>query len=83
MHTWPRSRFTRPRLAIPCGCLQLGTARPAAPNGAAPARKGATPQAEGLPRARGQACFHTLAPRPPGVAPVPMIPGGKATGQAR
>ena len=38
-----------------------GAARPAAPNGAAPTGMGATPQAEGLVRARGQVCFHTLA----------------------
>ena len=41
------------------------------------------PQSEGLVRAWGQVCFHTLAPALQGVAPVPMIPGGKATGQAR
>ena len=28
MHTWPRSRFTRSWLAIPCGRLQLRTAQP-------------------------------------------------------
>ena len=44
---------------------------------------GATPQSEGLVRAWGQVCFHTLGPALQGVAPVPMIPGGKATGQAR
>ena len=44
---------------------------------------GATLQSEGLVRAWGQVCFHTLGPSLQGVAPVPMIPGGKATGQAR
>ena len=37
-------------------------ARPASAAGAALAVVGATPQAEGLVRARGPACFHTLAP---------------------
>ena len=37
-------------------------AQSAAPNGAARTWRGATPQAEGLVRARGPACFHTLPP---------------------
>ena len=40
--------------------------RPAGTVGAAPAVVGATPQAEGLVRARGQVCFHTPAPAPLG-----------------
>ena len=43
---------------------------------------GATPQSEGLVRARGRVCFHTLGPRPPGVAPGPGIPCGKANATA-
>ena len=39
---------------------------------------GATPQAEGLVRARGPACVFTRCPRPPGVAPDPSVPRGKA-----
>ena len=64
-----------------CGyawCCPVGAANRAAPTG-----MGATPQSEGLVRAWGQVCFHTLGPALQGVAPVPMIPGGKATGQAR
>ena len=47
-----------------------GTARPAAPNGAAPTGKGATPQSEGLVRARGRVCFHTPALALQGSLPV-------------
>ena len=64
-----------------CGyawCCPVGGDAPDAPTGT-----GATPQSEGLVRAWGQVCFHTLGPALQGVAPVPMIPGGKATGQAR
>ena len=38
--------------------------------GAAPTGTGATPQAEGLVRARGRACFHTLAPALQGSLPI-------------
>ena len=38
----------------------------------------ATPQAEGLVRARGRACFHTLAPALRGSLPVHGSLGGKA-----
>ena len=47
-----------------------------------PTGRGATPQSEGLVRARGRVCFHTLGPRPPGVAPGPGIPCGKANATA-
>ena len=40
------------------------------PHGAARTWRGATPQAEGLVRARGQVCFHTLAPALRGSFPV-------------
>ena len=57
-------------------------ARPASAAGAALAVVGATPQSEGLVRARGRVCFHTLGPCPPGVAPGPGIPCGKANATA-
>ena len=47
-----------------------GAARPAAPNGAAPTGKGATPQAEGLVRVRGRARFSRARLRPLGSLPV-------------
>ena len=52
--------------------------RPASAVRAAPSEAVATPQAEGLVRAWGQVCFHTPDPRPPGVAPDPSVPRGKA-----
>ena len=42
------------------------------------AEEGSDPQAEGLLRARGQVCFHTLAPALRGSLPVHGSLGGKA-----
>ena len=53
-------------------------ARPDVAGRAATAEMGATPQAEGLLRARGQVCFHTLAPALRGSLPVHGSLGGKA-----
>ena len=53
--------------------------RPASAVRAAPAVVGATHQSEGLVRVRGRVCLRTPAPRPPGVAPEPIIPCGKAS----
>ena len=86
------SRFTtRPgpdshaahRISTDATASYASSARPDVAGRADEAEMGATPQSEGLVRAWGQVCFHTLGPALQGVAPVPMIPGGKATGQAR
>ncbi len=54
-----------------------GAARPAAPNGAAPTGKGATPLRDALVRAWGRSCSHTPCPRPRRVAPWSIHPYGK------
>ena len=77
IHTGPTAYPQRRQRLTPSASRAVSAAR------AAPTGKGATPQSEGLVRAWGQVCFHTLGPALQGVAPVPMIPGGKATGQAR
>ena len=53
--------------------------RPASAVRAAPSVAVATHQSEGLVRVRGRVCLRTPAPRPPGVAPEPIIPCGKAS----
>ena len=53
--------------------------RPASAVRAALTGTGATHQSEGLVRVRGRVCLRTPAPRPPGVAPEPIIPCGKAS----
>ena len=53
--------------------------RPASAVRAAPSEAVATHQSEGLVRVRGRVCLRTPAPRPPGVAPEPIIPCGKAS----
>ena len=55
------------------GYMPSGAAR------AAPSVAVATHQSEGLVRVRGRVCLRTPAPRPPGVAPEPIIPCGKAS----
>ena len=54
-----------------------GAAQSAVPNGAAPIRKGATPQAEGLVRAWGWVCFHTPVPALQGSLPVHQSLAGR------
>ena len=67
MHTWPRSRFTEHGSRSLCGCCGYAWFCPVGGDAlGAPTGPGATPQAEGLVRARGQVCVHTLAPRPGG-----------------
>ena len=55
---------SRARYPIVPAAVARGGAHPATANGTARGLMGATPQAEGLVRARGPACFHTLAPAP-------------------
>ena len=55
-----------------------GPAQPSAPHGPAPTWRGATPQAEGLVRARARRVFTRWPPPFRGRSP-PDIPSGKAT----
>ena len=64
----PNSHGTR-RVSAEAAVSYASAARPAAARRAAQAEMGATPQAEGLVRARGPARFHTLAPAPSGSLP--------------
>ena len=73
----PNSHGTR-RVSAEAAVSYAYTARPAVARRADEAEMGATPQAEGLLRARGQVCFHTLAPALRGSLPVHGSLGGKA-----
>ena len=67
MHTWPRSRFTRSWLAIPCGRLQLRTAQPSRRRRTGRHRRGG--ERPPRPRAcygRGARCVFTRWPPPSG-----------------
>ena len=64
----PNSHGTR-RVSAEAAVSYASAARPAVARRAAQAEMGATPQAEGLVRARGQVCFHTLAPALQGSLP--------------
>ena len=62
-----------------CGCCGYAWCCPVgAANRAAPTGTGATPPADALVMAWAGAGFHKPCTAPGGVAPVPMIPGGKA-----
>ena len=74
----PNSHGTR-RVSAEAAVSYAPAARPDVARRAAQAEMGATPRPKGLVRARGHARFHTPVPAPWGVAPVPLIPGGKAT----
>ena len=79
MHAWHPSRCADAGFGYPVRALGVAVAatRPPVPHWAAPTWRGATPQSEGLVRARTQVCFHTPAPVPWGRSH-PSIPGGKA-----
>ena len=63
-----------------CGCCGYAWLCPVgAANRAAPTGTGATPQAEGLVRARGQVCFHTPPPALLGSLPVQESLAGRQT----
>ena len=64
----PNSHGTR-RVSAEAAVSYASAARPAVARRAAQAERGATPQADGLVRARGQVCFHTLAPALQGSLP--------------
>ena len=73
----PESHGTH-RVSADAAASYAFAAQPAVARRAAQAEMGATPQAEGLVRARGRACFHTLAPALRGSLPVHGSLGGKA-----
>ena len=64
----PNSHGTR-RVSAEAAVSYASAARPAVARRAAQAEMGATPQAEGLVRARGRVCFHT---------PAPALQGGRS-----
>ena len=73
------------RISVEAAASYASAATPVSTARAAPTGKGATPQAEGLVRARGPACFHTLAPAPSGSLPIinPSREGHRAPLKAR
>ena len=81
MHTWPRSRFTRSWLAIPCGRLQLRTAQPSRRRRTGRHRRGG--ERPPSPRAwygRGAECVFTpSAPALQGSLPVQVSLAGRQT----
>ena len=76
---WPSGDSQGPSRVSTGGAVSCASvARTAGAARAAPAVAGATPQAEGLVRARTQVCFHTPAPRPLGSLPIHQSLRGKA-----
>ncbi len=78
---WPSGDSQGPSRVSTGGAVSCASvARTAGAARAAPAVAGATHhQSEGLVRVRGRVCLRTPAPHPPGVAPEPIIPCGKAS----